>query len=85
MIRTRRDGDTGHIGRLAVVPDLRGAGIGRWLPRQAEATVDKACGRAVLSTGSRSERNIGLYLSEGADGTVHLSKPLPAGSQALSR
>src|SRR5262249_38190236 len=37
MVRARRIEDDWHVGRLAVVPDLRGQGLGRWLLRTAEA------------------------------------------------
>lgn len=83
MVRTRSHGSTGHIGRLAVVPDLRGSGIGRWLLRHAAAALEASCDRVELNTGSQSARNIGLYMSEGfvqdtaSDaGTAHLSKLL---------
>ncbi|MFI6485113.1 GNAT family N-acetyltransferase [Nonomuraea sp. NPDC050663] len=67
MVRTRSDGDSRHIGRLGVVPDLRGRGIGRLLLREAEAQTrhDSEVRRLVLSTGARSLSNIRLYRSEG--------------------
>ena len=82
MVRIRREERVGHIGRLAVVPDLRRSGIGRWLLRQAETALRSDCDRAELNTGSRSTRNIEFYLREGfcrdaeSDGTAQLSKPL---------
>lgn len=86
MVRARRSGDDWHIGRLAVVPDLRGHGLGRWMLRAAEAAGRECGGGVVLSTGAASHRNIALYESEGyqalpggADGTTRLSKPIPAG------
>ena len=69
MVRARREDDAWNIGRLAVVPDLRGAGVGRWLLRHAEAAADPDCETAALSTGARSERNIRLYRSEGFEQT----------------
>ncbi|KOU55261.1 MULTISPECIES: bifunctional NAD(P)H-dependent oxidoreductase/GNAT family N-acetyltransferase [Streptomyces] len=64
LVRTCRvDGDL-HVGRLAVAPDLRGLGVGRWLLRQAEAAGD-GCARIVLSTGAASHRNIALYRRQG--------------------
>ncbi|MEU1603794.1 bifunctional NAD(P)H-dependent oxidoreductase/GNAT family N-acetyltransferase [Micromonospora matsumotoense] len=85
MVRTLPDGTDCHLGRLAVVPDLRGAGVGRWLLRAAEATAGPACRRIQLFTGARSLRNIALYQSvgyrpvsaAGPDGTVCLAKSLP--------
>ncbi|MCF2532479.1 bifunctional NAD(P)H-dependent oxidoreductase/GNAT family N-acetyltransferase [Yinghuangia soli] len=84
MVRVRHDGDTGHIGRLAVAPDMRGTGIGRWLLRHARQALTPTCTRIALSTGVGSVRNIALYQSEGfvadgsgAEGIVHLSKAIP--------
>ncbi|WP_281896397.1 bifunctional NAD(P)H-dependent oxidoreductase/GNAT family N-acetyltransferase [Micromonospora humidisoli] len=85
MVRTRTDGTDCHLGRLAVVPDLRGRGVGRWLLRAAEVAAGPGCRRIELFTGARSLRNIALYRSvgyrplspAGPDGTVHLAKHLP--------
>ncbi|MEU0156607.1 bifunctional NAD(P)H-dependent oxidoreductase/GNAT family N-acetyltransferase [Micromonospora fulviviridis] len=82
MVRARRIDTDWHVGRLAVVPDLRGQGLGRWLLRTAEAGVEPDCRRIVLFTGAKSLRNIDLYRSEGyqsaplagADGTTCLTK-----------
>ncbi|BCJ47876.1 FMN reductase [Actinoplanes ianthinogenes] len=65
MVRVRRDGADLHLGRLAVVPDLRGQGVGRWLLRAAEAAAPPDVRRIVLFTGAKSLRNIDLYRSEG--------------------
>ncbi|MCP2336438.1 GNAT family N-acetyltransferase [Actinomadura rupiterrae] len=65
MVRARRVGTDWHLGRLAVVPDLRGQGLGRWLLRTAEAAADPTCHRVVLHTGTHSRQNIALYQSEG--------------------
>ncbi|MEU5330795.1 bifunctional NAD(P)H-dependent oxidoreductase/GNAT family N-acetyltransferase [Streptomyces parvus] len=64
MVRTRRTGTDLHVGRLAVAPDLRGQGVGRWLLRLAESA-GEGCGRIVLSTGAASHRNIALYQRQG--------------------
>ncbi|MBH5337580.1 GNAT family N-acetyltransferase [Streptomyces pactum] len=85
MVRTRRAGADLHIGRLAVAPDLRGLGVGRWLLRRAESAA-VGCRRIVLSTGAASHRNIGLYQGQGYvplpdapdDGVVSLAKAVPA-------
>ncbi|MFB9836107.1 GNAT family N-acetyltransferase [Actinoallomurus acaciae] len=82
VVRARRVEADWHVGRLGVVPDLRGQGIGRWLLRAAEAAAEPECRRTVLFTGAGSRHNIGLYQSEGyrpassagADGTVRLVK-----------
>jgi ribosomal protein S18 acetylase RimI-like enzyme len=54
-----RDG-TCHVGRLAVVPDLQGRGIGSRLLTELEARMSRAT-RFELFTGGRSEANIKLY------------------------
>ncbi|MFG1946295.1 GNAT family N-acetyltransferase [Nonomuraea sp. NPDC048826] len=68
MVRTRADGADWHLGRLAVVPDLRGGGLGRWLLRAAQAAAPEGA-RVVLSTGARSSGNLALYRSEGFEVT----------------
>jgi NAD(P)H-dependent FMN reductase/GNAT superfamily N-acetyltransferase len=84
MVRARPAGTDWHLGRLAVVPDLRGQGLGRWLLRTAEAAAGPDHRRILLSTGAKSLRNIDLYQSEGyepvpvadPDGTVCLAKDI---------
>lgn len=84
MVRARRDGTDWHVGRLAVVPDLRGRGLGRWLLHTAETGAEPECRRVLLSTGAKSLRNIDLYHSEGyqsdsldhPDGTARLTKDI---------
>jgi NAD(P)H-dependent FMN reductase/GNAT superfamily N-acetyltransferase len=86
MVRTRRVDTDWHVGRLAVVPDLRGHGLGRWLLRTAEAAADPDIRRIVLYTGANSQQNINLYQSQGyglvpstsPDTTAHLTKNVPA-------
>ncbi|MCW3819284.1 bifunctional NAD(P)H-dependent oxidoreductase/GNAT family N-acetyltransferase [Micromonospora sp. DR5-3] len=85
MVRARSVDTDWHVGRLAVVPDLRGQGLGRWLLRTAEAAAQPDCRRILLFTGAKSLRNIDLYHSEGYqsmppasfDGTTCLTKDLP--------
>ncbi|MGA4538812.1 GNAT family N-acetyltransferase [Uniformispora flossi] len=84
IVRARRLETDWHIGRLGVVPDLRGRRVGRWLLHAAEAAAEPGCRRIVLFTGAGSAYNIGLYRSEGyqrtpsadTDGTVSLDKEL---------
>jgi GNAT superfamily N-acetyltransferase len=91
MVRARPVESDWHLGRLAVVPDLRGKGLGRWLLRTAEAAAGTVFRRIVLSTGAKSLRNIDLYQSEGyqqvslagPDGTVRLAKEA-SGTRAAS-
>lgn len=79
MVRTRRTDTDWHVGRLAVVPDLRGRGLGRWLLRTAEAAAEPDCRRILLFTGAKSLRNIDMYHSEG-----YRSEP-SAGPNATTR
>ncbi|WET76275.1 GNAT family N-acetyltransferase [Amycolatopsis sp. QT-25] len=85
MVRARAvDGDW-QIGRLGVVPDLRGRGLGRWLLRGAESVADADTRRVLIFTGANSTRNITLYESEGyrripvagPAGAVCLTKAMP--------
>jgi len=65
MVRARPDETDWHLGRLAVAPDQRGRGLGRWLLRAAEAAAGPDFRRILLSTGAKSLRNIDLYRSQG--------------------
>jgi GNAT superfamily N-acetyltransferase len=85
MVRTRRTGADLHVGRLAVAPDLRGLGVGRWLLHRAESA-GEGCRRVVLSTGAAGHRNLTLYQQQGYvplpgapdDGVVVLAEAVPA-------
>ncbi|MGW2353306.1 GNAT family N-acetyltransferase [Actinacidiphila glaucinigra] len=85
MVRTRRIDTDWHVGRLAVVPDLRGHGLGRWLLNTAETAAEPDCRRIVLFTGAASHGNLDLYRgagyqpvpSTGTDGTIQLAKAAP--------
>ncbi|MGW9032994.1 GNAT family N-acetyltransferase [Streptomyces sp. NPDC055722] len=85
MVRARPVETDWHLGRLAVAPDLRGRGLGRWLLRTAEAAAGPDSRRILLFTGTKSLRNIDLYQSQGyqpvsqagPDGTVCLAKDIP--------
>ncbi|MFF2536699.1 GNAT family N-acetyltransferase [Streptomyces cyaneofuscatus] len=85
MVRTRRIATDLHVGRLAVAPDLRGLGVGRWLLSRAESAAEEG-DRIVLSTGAASHRNIALYERQGyvvlpgtwEQGVVDLVKPVAA-------
>ncbi|MGW3494360.1 GNAT family N-acetyltransferase [Streptomyces sp. NPDC001020] len=85
MVRARPVETDWHVGRLAVVPDLRSRGLGRWLLRTAEAAAGPDFRWVLLFTGAKSKRNIGLYqgqgyqpmsLADGADGVVCLAKDI---------
>jgi ribosomal protein S18 acetylase RimI-like enzyme len=64
-IRGVTDGRTGHVGRLAVAPDLHGQGIGRRLMAAIEAALAGRVTRFELFTGGTSEGNLRLYRSLG--------------------
>ncbi|HEY8481280.1 MAG TPA: GNAT family N-acetyltransferase [Spirillospora sp.] len=91
-VRAQFSEHTCLVGRLVVVPDLQGRGIGR---RLLAALEDEVAGRAdacVLFTGHLSEANLRLYRRAGYTEThrervaahltlVHMRKPLvPAGT-----
>ena len=58
-IRFQQDGDVLLIGRIAIAPDMQGAGIGRALLEAAEQSSSASVSE--LFTGSLSEANIRLY------------------------
>ncbi|CAN5920813.1 GNAT family N-acetyltransferase [soil metagenome] len=58
--RARIRGDTAHIARLSVRPDLHGHGIGRQLLRAIEQATAPVR-RYELFTGHRSDRNLRMY------------------------
>jgi ribosomal protein S18 acetylase RimI-like enzyme len=60
-VRGRAEGRTGHIGRLAVAPDLQGRGIGTRLVLAIEALLADDVDRFELFTGPRSTANVRLY------------------------
>jgi GNAT superfamily N-acetyltransferase len=75
------------VGRLAVVPDLQGRGLGRRLLELVEAARPPGVTRLRLFTGEHSESNIRLYRRAGYAEThrtpigrydlVHLAKDVP--------
>ncbi len=80
--RTQSGGEW-RVGRLGVVPDLQGRGIGRWLLARIEERAPADAAAFVLTTGARSEGNLRMYKRAGyrivgrddAAGTVELTKP----------
>ncbi|MDT8911197.1 GNAT family N-acetyltransferase [Amycolatopsis sp. PS_44_ISF1] len=89
-VRLRVSGEAGEIGRLAVVPDRQGEGLGRALLLAAETAAPAAVTRFRLCTGERSAGPLRLYAGLGYREThrspeadyqlVHLEKPRAAGS-----
>lgn len=83
LIRGSRAGETWEVGRIGVVPDLRGRHLGWWLMDEIEARAPEACTRYELFTGAKSDRNISLYERRGyvrmahtRPGLVYLEKPI---------
>jgi ribosomal protein S18 acetylase RimI-like enzyme len=77
-VRGRPAGDTCHIGRLAVAPDLQGNGIGSRLVAAVEERFAGRVARFELFTGPHSERNIQLYRRLG-----YRDMPTPPGAGSL--
>jgi ribosomal protein S18 acetylase RimI-like enzyme len=73
-VRTREVNGTLHIGRLTVVPDLQGRGIGSLLLTAAEAGTRLP--EATLFTGHLSAANLRLYRRHGyAESSRELLRP----------
>ncbi|MGV8849542.1 MAG: GNAT family N-acetyltransferase [Propionibacteriaceae bacterium] len=91
LIRGSQAGDAWEVGRIGVVPDLRGHHLGWWLMDEIEARAEEGCTRYELFTGAKSERNISLYerrgyvrIAQTRPDLVYLEKPSPARSARLS-
>lgn len=87
-VRSVIDGDTLHVNRLIVAPDLQGSGLGTALLAAAEADAGPQVTGAALFTGHLSSGNLRLYERSGyveerreelkpGVTVVHLRKPLP--------
>ena len=63
--RGRIHGDNWHISRIAVVPDLQGAGIGSAMLEAVEALAPAETAEFEIETGPRSVRNVALYVRHG--------------------
>lgn len=81
-VRGRLVGTDWEIGRLAVVPDLRGRGIGRWLLEHVQAVAPSAATAYRLVTGEHSRQNVRMYRKAGF--RVLSSSPEP-GTVALHK
>ena len=64
-VRGRQEGETWQIGRLMVVADLRGRGLGRWLLAHVEGQAPPETRRFELVTGAASEANLRRYRRAG--------------------
>ncbi|MBE1488122.1 GNAT family N-acetyltransferase [Plantactinospora soyae] len=80
-VRARIEDGTGHIGRLAVAPDLHGRGIGSELLRAVEAACPDPVRRFELFTGADSEDTVRLYRRHGY--VVFAHRPLDVGPGLL--
>ncbi|MEU7570603.1 GNAT family N-acetyltransferase [Micromonospora sp. NPDC049240] len=70
-VRARLDGDTAHVGRLAVAPDQQGRGIGGRLLAAVEHACVGRVARFALFTGAQSADNLGLYARRGYRVVAH--------------
>ena len=88
IVRARRVDDVWHIGRLGVVPDRQGAGIGRRLLAAIEAAAPPEVMTFALFTGPKSRQNVAMYERAGYrrvdsdDGLIHLRKDVASGPAA---
>jgi GNAT superfamily N-acetyltransferase len=76
-VRARIDGAVAHVGRLAVVPDRQGQGLGSALLVELEHALPGGVDELRLFTGERSAGNLRLYARLGYTGTRRT--PTPAG------
>jgi predicted N-acetyltransferase YhbS len=72
-VTARMVGDVLKIGRLAVVPDMQGRGIGTRLLESVEARLDAV--EATLFTGALSVANLRLYKRQGYVETHRVTLP----------
>jgi ribosomal protein S18 acetylase RimI-like enzyme len=76
-VRARVDGAAAHVGRLAVVPDRQGQGLGSGLLTALEEALPREVAELRLFTGERSAANLRLYARLGYRETGRT--PTPAG------
>ena len=81
-VRTARHDDDWFIGRLCVVPDLQGHGLGRRLLEHAESTAPRGIRTFSLHTGARSTDNLRMYRKAGYRLVVDAPAPI-AGAVTL--
>jgi tRNA (guanine37-N1)-methyltransferase len=83
-VRTSRHDDDWFIGRLCVVPDLQGRGLGRRLLEHAESTAPDGIRTMSLVTGARSLDNLRRYRKAGYRLDVDASD-VPSGAVRLTK
>jgi GNAT superfamily N-acetyltransferase len=69
-VRGRQEGMSWQVGRLMVVPDLAGRGVGSALLRIIEEQAPEDVDHFILFTGCRSRRNIRTYERAGYEVTT---------------
>jgi len=84
-VRTSRHGDDWFIGRLCVVPDLQGRGLGRRLLEHAEATAPDGIRTFSLNTGARSTENLRMYRKAGYRLVRDAVPPIPGAVTLVKR
>jgi tRNA (guanine37-N1)-methyltransferase len=84
-VRTSRNGDDWFIGRLCVVPDLQGHGLGRRLLAHAEATAPDGILTFTLNTGARSTDNLRMYRKAGYRLVPDAVPPIPGAVTLVKR
>jgi tRNA (guanine37-N1)-methyltransferase len=77
-VRGRLEGDAWDIGRIMVVPDLQGHGLGRTLLAHIEAVAPPEATSYLLFTGARSDDNIRMYRKAGYRRRSDLAAPASA-------
>jgi tRNA (guanine37-N1)-methyltransferase len=82
--RTPADGGDWFIGRLCVVPDLQGRGLGRRLLGHAESTAPDGIRTFTLTTGARSVDNLRMYRKAGYR-LVDAPAPVPGAVTLVKR
>ncbi len=84
-VRTSRDDDDWFIGRLCVVPDLQGRGLGRRLLEHAESTAPDGIRTFSLNTGAKSTDNLRMYRKAGYRLIRDAVPPIPGAVTLVKR
>jgi len=83
-VRTSRTDEDWFIGRLCVVADLQGRGLGRRLLEHAESTAPDGIRTFSLNTGARSTDNLRMYKKAGYR-LVDAPAPIPGAVTLVKR
>jgi tRNA (guanine37-N1)-methyltransferase len=84
-VRTSRNEDDWFIGRLCVVPDLQGRGLGRRLLEHAESTAPDGIQTFSLNTGAKSTDNLRMYRKAGYRLVRDAVPPIPGAVTLVKR